>query len=99
LIEAIEVQSAEDLLLFLRQRGDQDLNAVWVGNSVHFAAVLGRIRSTFFLLVFALLRFNLLLSVHILVKVVWNTSKYLFLERRAVAAVTLGALGTSDACI
>jgi len=79
LIEAIEVQSAEDLLLFLRQGGHQDLNAVWVGNGVHFAAVLGRIRSAFFLLIFTLFRFNLLLRIDILVKVVWDTSKNLFL--------------------
>jgi hypothetical protein len=85
LVEAVEVQSAEDLLLFLRQRGDQDLNAVWVWNRVHLAAVLGRVRSAFFLLVF--------------VKVVWDASENLFLEGGAVAAVAFGALGTSHAGI
>tara|TARA_B110001450_G_C17660582_1_gene497014 strand:- start:1688 stop:2011 length:324 start_codon:yes stop_codon:yes gene_type:complete len=99
LVEAVEVQSAEDLLLFLRQRGDQDLNAVWVWNRVHLAAVLGRVRSAFFLLVFALLGFDLLLGVDILVKVVWDASENLFLEGGAVAAVALGALGTSHAGI
>ena len=84
----------------MRQRGDPVLNAVWIWNRVHFTAVLGRIRSTFFLLVFALLSFDLLLlGVGILVKVVWDASENLFLEGRAVAAVALSTFGTSHTCI
>ena len=91
----------KDLLLFWSQRCKQTLYSVlcWVLVCVHLTTIKCGVRSVFFLLHFSVFLINCNFEVVFIIKIIWNTAKYLFFEWRSIAAITVATSCTLYAFI